>query len=719
MRRAPAGDLVPPCWAVRWALLTASLLTLAACGPAAVRPLNVYLVTLDTTRADHLGCYGYRDIETPIMDRLAAEGVLYEKALAPAPITLPAHASILTGTYPIFHGVRDNNGFYVADESITLAEVLGENGYETAAFVGSFPLDSQTNINQGFDLYDDNYPSAAERGRHPAMGRFYDERPASEVGRVAMGWLKERDPERPFFMWNHFWDPHQPQSPPEPYRSRYRDRLYDGEIAFVDEVLGQVLGLLEQLGELDNTLIVLTADHGEGLGEHGEMTHALLTHSATVRIPLIVRDPRNLTPRRIDTPVSTVDILPTILHRLGIDPPSACQGHPLPATRDEGSDHKLIFSESAYGTVNYGWSLVERLTVGDWVFMGAPTPRLYNHTEDPTEDVDLADAETHRAAELAALLDERREELAVNALDTKREIVAPEVSARLAALGYMGTADSMVDPRSLRVDPELADPWDMMEVADLMNEANNLLDAKQVPVAIALYKRAREQDPGNAELPRRLVIAYLQTGDFDSAKEELDKLLVMAPDSVGTQVALSDYYRRSGQSQFAVEPLKRAIELDPNNLATYQVLAWLQDQLGQSEAAIGTYREILERSQEDTSALNALAVNLYRAGEVEEPIALLERALDSQPFYPPGYLNLAVIEHDRGEHEASLRLAERALKLRPRYLRALELKAMNLEALEDASAAAAWRQVFDEARDDETRDRSTAALERLGETPPA
>ncbi len=691
---------------------------MAACSPSDVRPPNIYLVTLDTTRADHLGCYGHDDIETPVMDGLAAEGVLYTKALAPAPITLPAHTSILTGTHPIFHGVRDNNGFYVADESTTLAEILGGHGYDTAAFVGSFPLDSQTNIDQGFDLYDDNYPSAAERGRHPSMGRFYDERPASEVGRAAMGWLKERDSERPFFMWNHFWDPHQPHAPPEPYRSRYSDRLYDGEIAFVDEVLGQVLSLLEQLGELDNTLIVLTADHGEGFGEHGEMTHALLTHSATVRVPLIVRDPRDLSARRIDTPVSTVDILPTILHLLRIDPPGECQGHPLPSMPDERSDHQLIFSETAYGTVNYGWSLVERLTAGDWVYMGAPTPRLYNHTEDPGEVVDLIDVETGRAVELAALLDQRRQELAEDALDTKREIVAPEVSARLAALGYMGTADSLVDPRSLRIDPKLADPWDMMGVADLMNEANNLLDAKQLPVAIALYKRAREQDPRNAELPRRLVIAYLQAGDFDSAKNELDRLLVMAPDSVGTQVALSDYYRRSGQSQLAVEPLKRAIELDPNNLATYQVLAWLQDHLGQTDAAIDTYREILERSPEDTSALNALAVNLFRAGKVEEPVALLERALVSQPFYPPGYLNLAVIEHDRGDHEASLRLTERALKMRPRYLRALELEAMNLEALGDASAGAAWRHVFDEARDDDTRDRSAAALERLGEKPP-
>ena len=362
---------------------------------------------------------------------------------------------------------------------------------------------------------------------------------------------------------------------------------------------------------------------------------------------------------------------------------------------------------------------MERLTAGDWVFMGAPTPRLYNHTEDPMEAVDLIDVEADRAADLAALLDQRRQELAEDALDTKREIVAPEVSARLAALGYMGTADSMVDPRSLRIDPELADPWDMMGVADLMNEANNLMDANNLPVAIALYKRAREQDPRNVELPRRLVIAYLQSGQFDDAKEELDRLLVMAPDSVGTQVALSDYYRQTGQSALAIGPLRRAVELDPDNLATYQVLAWLQEQLGQTDDAIETYREILERSEEDTFSLNALAVNLYRSGEVEEPVALLERALDSQPFYPTGYLNLAVIEHDRGDHEESLRLTDRALKLRPRYLRALELKAMNLEALEDASAAAAWRTVFDEARDDETKDRSTAALERLGETPPA
>ena len=261
-------------------------------------PLNVLLITLDTTRADHLGCYGYDAIETPNIDRLAAEGTLYERCYTPVPITLPSHLSILTGTYPVFHGVRENAGFYVADELDTLAEILNREGYATAAFVGAFPLDSQTGLDQGFELYDDNYPSSLEEGQHPSLRGAFDERPAAEVVQPAIAWIDQRGA-APFFLWTHFFDPHQPQIPPSPYRERYADALYDGEIASVDEAIGRLLTRIAERGFLDRTLVVVTADHGEGLGDHGELTHALLLHSSTVRVPLIVRDPRGPAGERV------------------------------------------------------------------------------------------------------------------------------------------------------------------------------------------------------------------------------------------------------------------------------------------------------------------------------------------------------------------------------------------------------------------------------------
>ena len=336
--------------ALRAAALLATALMLVACGGEA--PLNVVLITLDTTRADHLGCYGHESIETPHIDRLAAAGSLYERCYTPVPITLPSHLSILTGTYPAYHGVHENAGFYVAPELVTLPEVLHREGYATAAFVGSFPLDSQTGLDQGFDLYDDNYPSSLEAGKHPSLQGFFDERPAADVVRPALEWLADRD--GPYFLWTHFFDAHQPLIPPSPFRERYANALYDGEIAAVDEAIGRLLSRLEERGDLDRTVIILTADHGEGLGEHGELTHALLLHSSTVRVPLVIRDPRDLTARRITAPVATVDILPTLLDRLGLEIPRAVQGDLLPRSDDESTPRRSILSETLYGALLHG-----------------------------------------------------------------------------------------------------------------------------------------------------------------------------------------------------------------------------------------------------------------------------------------------------------------------------------------------------------------------------
>ena len=236
----------------RLALALAAACLGGCAGGVADERLDVVLITLDTTRADHLGCYGHDGIETPYIDALAASGTRYENAFTPVPITLPAHTSIFTGTYPAFHGVRSNHGFYVPPSVDTLAEILRDQGYDTGAFVGAFPLDSQTGIDQGFAHYDDHYPSSLETGRHPRLRRFFDERPAAEVSRAALAWLGERLPrtDRPFFLWTHFFDPHQPLNPPSPYRERYAHSLYDGEIASVDEAVGQILGRLEASGRI-------------------------------------------------------------------------------------------------------------------------------------------------------------------------------------------------------------------------------------------------------------------------------------------------------------------------------------------------------------------------------------------------------------------------------------------------------------------------------------
>ncbi|MEM6456594.1 MAG: sulfatase, partial [Acidobacteriota bacterium] len=310
-------------------LAAAAGLVALGCAPAPPPAWNVLIVTFDTTRADHLGAYGHRGARTPVVDGLAADGVLFEHTYATVPITLPSHTTIMTGKVPLTHGVRDNGLFTVGAEQETLAEILGARGYRTAAAIGAFPLTAQFGLDQGFELYDDHVSADFEDlyGDRvvPKAELFFDERKAARVNEAALPWLEE-NADAPFFLWLHYFDPHYPHDPPPPYDQLFAHEPYDGEIAYADESLGVMLDHLERLGVRDRTLVVFTADHGEGRGEHNESTHSMLVYNSTMRVPLIVAVPGGQPAgRRVDERVSTVDILPTVLDLLGIAPPAECR----------------------------------------------------------------------------------------------------------------------------------------------------------------------------------------------------------------------------------------------------------------------------------------------------------------------------------------------------------------------------------------------------------
>ena len=330
--------------------------------------------------------------------------------------------------------MRENGGFYVPDEALTLAEILHDQGYDTAAFVGSFPLDSQTGIDQGFDLYDDNYPTGTDDRRHPRLQAFYEERPASEVSGAAVAWLRERG-DRPFFLWTHYFDPHQPMMAPSPYRERYPDALYDAEIAFVDESVGRTVEALEERGLLDNTLIVLTADHGESLGEHGETTHAVLVYASSLQVPLIIRDPRRVEARRLSPLVGTTDIFPTILNRLGLPIPDTCQGQVLPEDDASAPEHRELYAESLYGNLLYGWGPLERLTRDSWTLIRGPrSSQLFDLETDPHELRELSDQHPELVTELTHRAAELRRRLAPDGSQFSQGTITAENRARLEAL---------------------------------------------------------------------------------------------------------------------------------------------------------------------------------------------------------------------------------------------------------------------------------------------
>ena len=687
--------------------ITLSLaLALTACGGPP--PLNIVLITLDTTRADHLGCYGHDGIKTPNIDRLAAEGILYERCYTPVPITLPSHLSILTGTYPAYHGVHENAGFYVAPELVTLPEVLKERGYDTAAFVGAFPLDSQTGLDQGFDLYDDNYPSSLEEGKHPSLQGFFDERPAADVIGPALEWLAKRD--GPYFLWTHFFDPHQPQIPPSPFREQYASALYDGEIAAVDEAIGRLLARLEERGDLDRTVIVLTADHGESLGEHGEATHALLLHSATVRVPLVIRDPRDLTARRITTPVATVDIVPTLLDRLGLETPAAVQGDLLPRSESDATPRRSILSETLYGALLHGWSPLERLTVGDWMVIHGPNPQLFHLKDDPDELRNLAQDHPEELAAMQRRLIERKRELAASAIDASETSVSPEKRARLMALGYLGS-DGGVDAADLEISQDLPDPHIAIAVFREMSQGKRLTEAGQPALAAAVLEHAKLTDPTNPFLIMHLALAYQALGDADALRREVEHLLRIAPEHHGGHLLLAGLLGSQGDVEAAIGSLARALELDPRNQATRLYLAHHLEDVGRHDEAADTYRSLLADAPDHTLARNGLATLLYREGHLDDAVAELESLRRAQPFFAPAHLNLAVIRHSQGRWQDAGNLVRRALTLRPSYGVAHELDALNCQAQGDTQGAlAAWKLAYRFAPDPPARARAAQAL---------
>ena len=407
-------------------------------GASTLKPWNVLLVTLDTTRADRLGAYGYETAQTPTLDRLAREGVVFERAESVAPLTLPAHYSLMTARLPFEHGVRDN-GTSIPSTGVTIAELLRDRGYQTAAFVASFVLDRQWGLDRGFDVYD-GPPAAA---RQPVRADL--RRGADAVVDRALEWIQTSP--NPFFVWTHFYDAHAPYDGGEAAARGYAG--YDGAISFVDAELDRLIAGLADVGLLDRTVVVVVGDHGESLGEHGERTHGLFIYESVTRVPLIIRAPGLAGGRRVREAASSIDVFPTILHLLNVGAPAGLTGRPL--LTGSSDPPPLTYSETMYPT-HFGWSGLEAVSDGRFKFIAAPTPELYDLDVDPHERRNLY----HQRRTLAAALRRALADLQSGAVigSPAAPIAADDAAARLASLGYAsgrpvdpGRAGSLPDPK--------------------------------------------------------------------------------------------------------------------------------------------------------------------------------------------------------------------------------------------------------------------------------
>jgi choline-sulfatase len=409
-------------------------------------PMGVVLITLDTTRADRLPAYGFMDASMPHLDRLAREGVVFDQAASVSPLTLPAHASLFTGLLPPAHGVRDNADSPLAPDHTTLAEILQGRGFRTGAFVGSVVVDADRGLAQGFERY--SGVGASDRPR-PRRGQ----RRADEVIGDATGWLEEVAGSR-FFLWAHLYDPHRPYDPPEPFRSRYADP-YVGEIAFADSQIGRLLEQLEAHDLLDRTLLIVAADHGESLGEHGERDHGIFIYQSVIRVPLIMRGP-GIAPGRIGEVVRLTDVMPTVLDLLGIPAPALDGVSLVDLMRGRRGDlDREAYAESLYPQ-RFGWSPLRALRQGRYKFIEAPRPELYDLHRDPFEERNLYDERRPMADALAQRLAVIGDREPAPGGRAEAGLVSPALQQRLAALGYVGS----VSPRALPEAADLPDPKD-------------------------------------------------------------------------------------------------------------------------------------------------------------------------------------------------------------------------------------------------------------------
>jgi arylsulfatase A-like enzyme/Flp pilus assembly protein TadD len=638
------------------------------------KPWNVLVITLDTTRADRIGCYGRENASTPVLDSLAAEGFLFERCHSTNPITTPSHSSIMTGKYPMLHGVRDNGLFTLPDERTTLAEVFRENGWATAAAVASFPLTRRFGLDQGFDFFDDQIeaPYLNFRGDRIVTRQklFFDERPAVDVNQAIIPWLKSNI-DRPFFVWVHYFDAHQPFVPPNPYDELFARDLYQGEIAYADESLGRILAVLEERKVADRTLVVVVGDHGEGLGEHDELTHSLLCYETTIRVPLIIKVPGSEGGIRIVDNVGTVDLAPTILDLMDLPTPDGVQGVSLRSYLDPGSTVKsaadrMYYAETLSPRIAYGWSEVRVLIDEPFKYIHSSRPELYDLRSDPSERHDLS-------AERPDVVESMRHQLeefvggrsSPAAGDAAGEVDA-ETLQRLAALGYIAGLDAPISTTAEEFHADGVAPQDRAGDVSRWSAAKNLIFSKNYLDAREIAQELVDDDPDNQLYLTLLAISQFSLGQNDQALATLER-----SQSLISQAA--DLYLAIGRSLMARDEVDRAVRLVESVVSTYPstdgffTLAGMHLEAGDRTRYRSALMDALDLDPSFAPARVALAVEAALSGDLETSEAELKRALEDGPLYPPAHFNLGKVLLDAGRATEALSCFDRARSLNSGY----------------------------------------------------
>jgi arylsulfatase A-like enzyme/Flp pilus assembly protein TadD len=681
---------------VRWFALISILAQFAGSAAQTRSPgsrlPNVILITIDTVRADHIGCYGARGVSTPTLDGLARDGIVFDRAIAQVPLTFPSHASIMTGLYPFQNGAQDFTSPPLDPRFRTIAQALREHGYSTGAVVSSFAVDHSWGLARGFDFYDDAFsPESYSKAELDLV-----ERKAEESVTHAIMWLK-KTPKQPFFLWLHLYDPHSPYHPPEPFRSRFADHPYDGEIAYADQQLGRLMEWLKNARLYEGALVIAASDHGESLGDHGEKEHGFFLYNSTLHVPLIVKPPAKsgYKPGRDQRVAEIAGIPSTILRFAGIADPmtKTASADLLSGTGDSQS----AYSETFYPFNSFGWSPLHSVQSGRFHFIDAPSAELYDVVADPDEKSNLAPLQGATVAvlrqKLQAILLRESHQPAPGAPSA----LSPEAQEKLRALGYFAYRSPVPQATLLE---GLADPKTKLSEFNALLEAQDAVHAGDYTRGRSLLNAIREKDPRMYIVPFYLGAAALEQKEWEEASTEFKNCLQLSPEFEPAMTGLARSLifqdkvaeaREWAQQALALNPQsyqalhelgllesnrdrKRAIEYYKKAVAIQPSSAPLQRDLGTLELQEADFAEsakhlekAIELGVNDSSTLNSLGLAYARTQRLEKAVEAYKRALALSPDAAEVHLNLAVAYGRMQRTKQATVEYDAACKLNARY----------------------------------------------------
>ncbi len=624
---------------------------------------NVLFVTLDTTRADRLGCYGYDKAATPAIDSIAARGVVFDRAFTQVPLTLPAHASMMTGRYPREHGIRNNNQAGLAEGFPTLASAFQERGYRTAAFVASFVIDSNFGLDRGFDVYEDDM-TITDMVAQPAEWQ----QPANVVTDRALKWLKANEKES-FFAWVHYYDPHDPYRPPAEYADRHEDP-YDGEIAFVDDQLKRITDWLASSGLEDNTLVVIAGDHGESFGEHQEEGHAIFLYESNLHVPMIMAHPKlGTAERRVEAIVELVDLFPTILELFNWPAPAGLLSRSLVGAIDgKELDDVATYAESHHVKEAFDWAEQRSLTTARWKYISTTKPELYDRQKDPLEKRNIIELAPEVASGMLEALKDRYSEMTPG----KATVVelSPAQLRALKSLGYAAGGNASDNGADDFLTPGLRDPKEMYVVLLQIRAGTQLIREGKYPEAVQILEHALVECPKATPVYSSLAIAYVESDQPELAEillnDAIESKSVDAAD-YSVQVVLGDAVFRLNRPEEAIQHYRVAIGDDGPYADVHAKLAKALQKVGQKDEAITHYRRAIELYPKFPDAHFDLALLLSERGDLTGGMAHYETATEIFPEYAQAHYNLGMLLVQANRASEAVARMRKAIEIKPDF----------------------------------------------------